>query len=806
MSRHQGIVKEFLETNFGEVTKLDHLSNARQIYNELLGKQRNIEHQLSVIRTEVPTKIEGAIRLADAKLAEGEALIRRKDELVEKINLALSESECMDTELGGMVLQVKEIERFVSYLQWIEHIEELSGEVQRCILCGSFNDACITFTNLVKIEETLVKEHSKCEGLMKYISDTILFWNKILKEKLAEELDIVMKKFNWPFILAPGPSNIPAAMPGSSSDKTVGKSGPGISSSTDLSADFERIFTNLLLIQLPDHLLKLQRVQMQGNLEQPHQTSDSYVLLPLQLMIKPLRKRFRYHFSGNKQTNSIAKPEWYLTQILNWVGNHRDFLEHTVQPILDSKGYQVDSLIMFTRGLLQLVHRKLSEDMNELLRNEDLFSHTIDEILLFDRELRGSHHFSPLTFKAENPLSVFMSPECIQKWINIEKACALDRLDAMLSSSKAWESQYGGDLETDNAMITDGESNESMVPECAESFITMLLTITDRYKCIPAASYQFKFLELQLHLLDDFRIRLTQVLKNESSDSPLGEKHFAVLNAAFYVTDVLREWAESTFFVELKQKKDEEEGVVTANANDVIPQSLLNLGERRSSQSLMSQDSVFESMLCLYDRLHKDGVEQIANIVFSEFEIKGWSYVSESWLTLPSKEEQLTLVVSRTACPMLLVLQERLGLISHKLCPQMFSSCWHKIADKVDSYLFQQVVLRNKFNVGGALQLQFDMTRNLFPLFSQYTQKPENRFRRMKESCILLNLQPGSAMLLNEVLTTPPEALDPAHPNHDHKACVVKPTAALNDINISLMSPEEAANILRLRIDWPQNN
>ena len=75
----------------------------------------------------------------------------------------------------------------------------------------------------------------------------------------------------------------------------------------------------------------------------------------------------------------------------------------------------------------------------------------------------------------------------------------------------------------------------------------------------------------------------------------------------------------------------------------------------------------------------------------------------------------------------------------------------------------------------------------------------------MKESCILLNLQPGSAMLLSEVLATPPEVLNPTHPEHDPKAGIVKPSTALNDLKISLLSPEESAKILVLRIDWPQN-
>lgn len=41
-----------------------------------------------------------------------------------------------------------------------------------------------------------------------------------------------------------------------------------------------------------------------------------------------------------------------------------------------------------------------------------------------------------------------------------------------------------------------------------------------------------------------------------------------------------------------------------------------------------------------------------------------------------------------------------------------------------------QVILSNHFSDGGAAQLQFDMTRNLFPLFGHYCKRPENFFKQ----------------------------------------------------------------------------
>lgn len=42
------------------------------------------------------------------------------------------------------------------------------------------------------------------------------------------------------------------------------------------------------------------------------------------------------------------QPEWYFTQVLNWIKNHSDFLQHTIQPILQRTQYgSVDAKVIF---------------------------------------------------------------------------------------------------------------------------------------------------------------------------------------------------------------------------------------------------------------------------------------------------------------------------------------------------------------------------------------------------------------------------------------------------------------------------
>lgn len=32
---------------------------------------------------------------------------------------------------------------------------------------------------------------------------------------------------------------------------------------------------------------------------------------------------------------NFFQPEWFYTQVLNWLRDHEDFLESTIQPIID---------------------------------------------------------------------------------------------------------------------------------------------------------------------------------------------------------------------------------------------------------------------------------------------------------------------------------------------------------------------------------------------------------------------------------------------------------------------------------------
>lgn len=91
-------------------------------------------------------------------------------------------------------------------------------------------------------------------------------------------------------------------------------------------------------------------------------------------------------------------------------------------------------------------------------------------------------------------------------------------------------------------------------------------------------------------------------------------------------------------------------------------------------------------------------------------------------------KEFRSLSLTPTACPMFEILSKRLHQLQKSLQSKLFMFVWRSIAQQLDTYLFEDLVLDNRFSEGGALQFKFDIIRNLIPLFLQFSQKPHNYF------------------------------------------------------------------------------
>ncbi len=81
----------------------------------------------------------------------------------------------------------------------------------------------------------------------------------------------------------------------------------------------------------------------------------------------------------------------------------------------------------------------------------------------------------------------------------------------------------------------------------------MLQSLTDRCSFLSQQSLRYEFVKLQLEILDDFRLRLTQLLHGCDQSWPYSQTYYAILNAVNYLIIVLEEWKNLPFFIELSE-------------------------------------------------------------------------------------------------------------------------------------------------------------------------------------------------------------------------------------------------------------
>ncbi|CAL8277743.1 RAD50-interacting protein 1 [Gadus morhua] len=756
-------VLDFVQKELGG--DLKSLKNVAELLEKVRAEKEMLEEQVLSASSASPLKVSAALDAAEEAQATMTSLLKRQAVLSKGLDQHLQEAEPWVDELCQNIDHVDTMERSMRYMQCLQHIEELSDRIQQCLMTNSVWEAIDSVAAMATLDAGL--QASSCLHLQGFLRATLRFWHKIIKDRLASDFEELLTLLHWPSI---SPPMQPLAPPANAQE---------ISSQLDL------LVSQLMALQTSDDLISEKALTTLPGVPQASPLS-----LPVQVMVLPLTKRFRYHFTGNRTTNSLGKPEWYLTQILMWMGNNSAFMDDKIQPILDRTGSNVNARVELCRGLLSLAQEKLTHDLPRLLYDDTLFCHLVDEVLQFEKELRSTH-----SYPAALPglLHIPLEDATLQKWLTVERKMALEKVDSMLSGEGAWSCQYRDISDVD----------ELKAPDCAETFMTLLLVITDRYRALPCSRAQLKFLDLQRELVDDFRIRLTQVMKEESR-SPLSPRYSAILNAANYISTVLADWADNVFFLQLQQAVVSL-GEVEAEGGRPV------LGPMEAGRLASLEGSLFESLLALLDRLRGDMIGRLLDTVMKDVREKAQLYRQDRWLSLPSQCDQATMSLSSSACPMMLCVRDHLLTLQQRLCGPLFQMAWQGLADRLNSFLYQDVVLYNHFNEGGAAQLQFDMTRNLFPLFGHYCKRPENFFKHVKEACIVLSLSIGSALLLRDLLREALEgrvSLDRERPGGAAEgagpgAGGPSPEQALNELGVYRLAPGDVLILLNLRASWP---
>ncbi|KYN11646.1 RAD50-interacting protein 1, partial [Trachymyrmex cornetzi] len=710
------------------------LKNLEGIYDfeeHLKAEKDEIEKSLSMASTTAPSKVKAVVENVECVNFEVEQLQEICLDLGKMIKETFSEND-KNLELQEVVDKISQLDKSLSYLYFIRYVENISHELEASLLSGDDQSMITLYTTLTNISCQL--QTSVCHHLVNYVHETLHFWYNIIKKKLSKEYNDLLKILKWPFC-GTNATSLTTPLP-------------------ETMTRFKILVEYLFHLQLPDEMIKpvVTSVLL---------TDFAPISLPITFLVRPLRQRFVYHFTGAKLTNRQDKPEWFFTQILTWIKDHVQWVQKNVQPVADSVGFgHLDIKAEFMRALVQLAVEKLHSELPMVQYDDTLFAHLVDEALGFERELRET-----LLYPHTQPATIFVLTQAhiFVKWINMEKKYATEKMDAILSSNTAWE------------RLTSPDIDDMKVTECADAFLTLLTTISDRYKHLPQPGHRLQFLELQLELIDDWRVRLLQLL-HENYEDPLTSLMPYILNTLHYVATVLEEWGVTVHFLQLHFFKKQFEAVenATDKGNDVKE----NIGE--------IEGTVFDEAVVLLRRLEKELINEISDSVALDVKAKSRAYRTDKWFAMQSSKEVASLSMTPSGCPMFQELATRLHILHNVLALPLFNQAWKNLAAQFDQFLFEEVVLVNHFNNGGAEQLQYDILRNLFPLFGLYINKPESYFPLIKEACILLNILMGSAILLEEAL------------NNDDKNVSAE---ILADVGVYKMSAKLALKVIGTRTD-----
>ncbi|XP_039306850.1 RAD50-interacting protein 1 isoform X1 [Solenopsis invicta] len=712
------------------------LKNLERIYDfqeHLKAEKDEIEKSLSMASTTTPSKVKMVVENVEYVNYEVEQLQEICLKLSKRIDETFGKND-KNLELQEIIDKIGQLDKSLSYLYFVKYIENSSDEIETSLLSGDDQSMLTLYTGLTNISRQL--QMSACHHLVNYVYETLHFWHNLIKEKLSKEYNDLLKTLKWPFCGTNATSHRMLSTP-----------------LPETMARFKILIEYLFYLQLPEEMIK--PVVTSALL-----TDFTPVSLPVAFLVRPLRQRFVYHFTGAKLTNRQDKPEWFFTQILTWIKDHVQWLQKNIQPIADSVGFgRLDIKVEFMRALVQLAVEKLHSELSIVQYDDTLFAHLVDEALGFERELRET-----LLYPQTQPATIFVLTQAhiFVKWINMEKKYATEKMDAILNSNTAWERLMGHDID------------DMKVTECADAFLTLLTTISDRYKHLPQPGHRLQFLELQLELIDDWRVRLLQLL-HENYEDPLTSLMPYILNTLHYVATILEEWGVTVHFLQLHFYKKQFEAVenATNRGNDVSE----NIGE--------IEGTVFDEAMVLLQRLEKELINEISDSVALDIKAKSRPYRTDKWFAMQSSKEVASLSITPSGCPMFQELATRLHILHNVLALPLFNQAWKNLAAQLDQFLFEEVILVNHFNSGGAEQLQHDILRNLFPLFGLYINKPELYFPLIKEGCILLNILMGSAILLQETL------------NNNTSASI----EVLADVGVHKISAKLALKVLATRTD-----
>ncbi|KAK2701879.1 hypothetical protein QYM36_019477 [Artemia franciscana] len=243
-------------------------------------------------------------------------------------------------------------------------------------------------------------------------------------------------------------------------------------------------------------------------------------------------------------------------------------------------------------------------------------------------------------------------------------------------------------------------------------------------------------------------------MKNEFEDQPLGESFCGVLNTLHYVTLILEDWEDTTLILRLNSSRQEPDAAnLKLKSCEEPDMTVPALKDVSTSLNQVTEVMVFDSIIELFEKIEKDMVNLIVHTILRDVKDRSAYYRKTRWQMMFSMKDYIQPCLTPNLCKILQALQEGLQRAHQRLSQKEFLNVLKSVGSRVNKFFFEEIILENRFNEGGAEQLEYDIKNGLLPIFGQYSIRSSLIFSQIQESCLLLKMPVGDAFLLKKLLT-----------------------------------------------------
>ncbi|KAL4906737.1 hypothetical protein BDW74DRAFT_149495 [Aspergillus multicolor] len=610
------------------------------------------------------------------------------------------------------ITKLKRLELSRGYVTLLRDAEELSKEALRNIQTEP-RSAIASYSRLRRIVESLNEAQPAAEGasphLVDYVGRLASKLREHMKGQFTNRFRSTLEQIKWP--------------------------------SKDLN------FPESLRHQWADNvelLLDLQIPELESHDSTGQKAVQPPVLFPLEAMVHPLELRFKYHFSGDKPTNRLDKPEYFLAHTTDLMNNFGGFFNSYLQPIFDQKSQSVGDQLAwnffsasdaFITALLPMLRHKIMTYLPQISTYPQLLSHFVHELMNYDNDIRETWNYLPDPYSKEEwrglTWEVLSKEKWFERWLQVEKDFALARYKEIVDTPDSGHIDYDG-----------VEPTATKPTKAAIRVNDLLETITERYQPLSSFSQKLRFLiDIQITLFDQFHERLHSALEAYlAMTSTIGrtvqgadgqavegiaglERLCRVFGSAEYLEKKMEDWSNEVFFVELwselqeRVKQNRQSGKNVAGSMSVADVAsrtspAVNNGPGASSPEETPEGALFDETASAYHRLRLRSESIITSTITSSVRtaLKSYSRVS-TWSTISGHSVPATGPLPPTAdlAQAMRTLSTTVSFLSRALGAAPLRRIVRQVLLSTQTYVWSNVLLRNTFSASGAAQLASDM-------------------------------------------------------------------------------------------------